>query len=66
MTVDDDGGVWIERGAGENRVGFGRKGGQDQRALSRAGRSWLSVDRFVGQRRRGKCVLELPSRERQQ
>ena len=63
MTVDDDGGVWIERGAGENRVGFGRKGGQDKRArLTRR----LGVDRFVGQRRCGKCVLELASHERLQ
>ncbi len=66
MTVDDDGGVWIERGAGENRVGFGWKGGQDERARPVRATRRLSVDRFVGQRRRGKCVLELPSRERQQ
>ena len=35
MPVDDHGGVRVERGAGENGVGFGGKGGQDQRALSR-------------------------------
>ena len=33
MTVDDHGGVLVERGAGEDGVGFGRKRGQDQRAL---------------------------------
>jgi hypothetical protein len=62
-TVDDHNGVRVERGAGENGVGFGRKGGQHQRARLT---SRLSVDRFVGQRRRGECAVELASRERQQ
>jgi hypothetical protein len=67
-TFDDHGGVWVERGVGENGVGFGRKGGQDQHALfgfgeRRARR--LSLGRFLGQRRRGECLLELASRERQ-
>lgn len=78
VTVDDHGGVWVQRGAGENGVDFGRKGGQDQGALFglhallarglRVGGQRLTrrlnVDRCVGLRRRCERGLELASRER--
>ena len=69
MTVDDHGGVWVERGAGENGVGFGGKGGQDQCALFGL-HAGVDGQRLASRLRDGRCAgtrshcgLELASRE---
>ncbi len=45
-TVDDDGGVRVEGGAGQDGVGFGGEGGQHQRA------------RLAGRMGEGRCVAQ--------
>ena len=67
--VDDHGGVRVECGAGENGVGLGRKGGQDQRALlglDAVGAEGLTRRVACGRPgRRPHCGLELAPREGQ-
>ena len=72
MTVDHHGGVWIERGAGENGVGFGRKSGQNEGALFGLA-AGVGEQRLARRLRGGRCAgqgshcgLELASRESQQ